>query len=271
MLVDSHAHLNFKDFNDDWQQVIANCQKEEIWVVNVGAQLATSKKAVAIASEYPKGVYAAIGLHPIHVAGGSFQPEEFAIEDYRALINSSKKVVAIGETGIDFYHSAKNFTKQKEIFLKHLDLAQEFGLPVVLHARNSKDGENNAYEEILKILNERLAIGNKRFAIKGVIHCFGGTVKQAQAFIELGFFIGFTGIITFAKTGELEKVVKSLALERILIETDSPYLAPTPYRGKRNLPQYVEYVARKIAEIRGIDYNEVKDQTVKNTKELFNL
>lgn len=264
MLVDSHAHLNFQDFASDWQAVIADCQQNDIWIINVGSQFQTSKKAVEIANQYSKGVYVAVGLHPIHVSGSNFQPEEFVIKDYQGLINSSKKVVAIGETGIDFYHSAENFEKQKEIFIKHLALAREFGLPVILHARNSQDGKKNAYKEILKILTQEKIT-------KGAIHCFGGTTEQALAFLKLGFYAGFTGIITFDKTGELERVVKSVPLDRILVETDSPYLAPAPYRGQRNQPQYVKAVAEKIAEIREVDYNKIEQQTTQNAINLFKL
>lgn len=264
MLIDSHAHLNFEDFKDDYNQVISDCQREDVWMINVGSQLATSRKAVEIAEQYETGVYAAVGLHPIHVSGGNFHPEAFNVDEYRALLNNSKKIVAIGETGLDFFHSADNSENQQKAFAKHLNLAKEFDLPIILHSRNSKDKTLDAYEEILKLLKE----GDIK---KGVIHCFGGTLDQALAFIKLGFYVGFTGIITFDKIGQLEEVVKNLPLEKILIETDSPFLAPDPNRGKRNLPLYVKFVAEKIAKIKQILYNEVEDQTTKNAINLFNL
>ncbi|MFA6410407.1 MAG: TatD family hydrolase [Candidatus Buchananbacteria bacterium] len=264
MLFDSHAHLNFEDFQNDWQSVIADCQKNNISVVNVGSQLETSQKAVAIANQFKQGVYAAIGLHPIHTVGSSFHPQEFNLADYQNLISQSKKIVAIGETGIDFYHDSKNFDNQKKVFIQHLNLAKEFGLPVILHARNSKDGKNDAYDEILQILK-------KENTTKGVIHCFGGTTKQALAFLQQGFFVGFTGVITFAKTDNLAEVIRNLPLEAILIETDCPYLAPEPFRGQRNQPQYVRYVAEKIAQIREIEYNKVEKQTFANATNLFNI
>jgi len=266
MLIDSHSHLNFEDFKDDWQEVIANCQKEKVLMINVGSQLATSRRAIEIAEKFESGVYAAIGLHPIHVSGSDFHPEAFNVDNYRDLIRSSKKVVAIGETGLDFFHSDKNIDNQKKAFIKHLKLAQEFSLPVILHARNSKDGQFDAYEEILSEIER-----SRDREIRGVIHCFGGTTKQAKAFLELGFFIGFTGIVTFDKTGQLEEVIKVLPLEAILIETDCPYLAPEPKRGERNRPEYVRLVAEKIAKIRGLSYNEIEKQTVKNAINLFNL
>ena len=175
-----------------------------------------------------------------------------------------KKVVAIGETGLDFFHDSKNFSNQKTIFIQHLDFAKEIGLPVILHARNSRDEKNDVYEEILKILKTENIN-------QGVIHCFGGTVQQALAFLERGFFVGFTGNITFPKTQVLAEVIKALPLEAILIETDCPYLAPQSVRGQRNLPIYVRYVAEKIAEIRGISYNKIVEQTFNNAIKLFKL
>jgi len=266
MLIDSHAHLNFQDFQKDWQKIITDCQKTDVWMINVGSQLETSKKAIAIANQYNQGVYAAVGLHPIHVSGSTFHPEAFNLDDYRDLIRSSKKIVALGETGLDFFHSAENIDNQKKVFKKHLNLAQESGLPVIVHARNSKDGKYDVYQEIIEVIKR---CGDK--AIKGVIHCFGGSLKDAKDFIDLGFYVGFTGIITFPKTKDLEKVVEMMPLQKILVETDCPYLAPVPHRGERNIPQYVEFVARRIAEIKQIDYNKVVKQTAENAIKLFNL
>ncbi len=272
MIIDSHAHLNFEAFEHDWESVIADCQTNEVWMINVGAGLATSRKAAAIAEKYERGVYAAIGLHPIHVSGSDWHPEAFNIDEYRALAKSSKKIVAFGETGIDFFHSDKNLDNQRQVFIKHLNLAKEFALPLIIHCRNSKDQTKDGYNEILAEIREQKSENrNQRTEIKGVIHCFGGNVKQALAFSQLGFYVGFTGIITFDKTGQLAEVIKNLSLDSILIETDSPYLAPEPHRGKRNQPQYVKHVAEKIAELKQIDYNKVVEQTAENTIRLFNL
>ena len=155
MLVDSHAHVNFEDFKSDWQEVIANCLKENVWLNNVGAQYQTSRRAVEIAGQYDQGVYASVGLHPIHVVGSDYHPEDFEVSAYEALIKSSDKVVAIGETGIDFYHDASNFANQKQVLIGQLNLAKSFDLPVILHARNSQDGKKNAYEEIIKVIREQ--------------------------------------------------------------------------------------------------------------------
>ncbi len=264
MLIDSHAHVNFEAFDDDWQAVAEDCLAHDVWFINVGSQYHTSKKGIAIAEKYPHGVYAAVSLHPIHVVGSSFKPELFNPAEYAALIQSSKKVVAVGETGIDFYHDDNTFEKQKEVFIQHLELAKQFNLPVIIHGRDSKDGKLNAYQAILDVLKTQSGI-------RGVIHCFGGSTTEALEFNKLGFYVGFTGIITFDKTGKLAEVVKALPLDGILVETDSPYLAPAPHRGQRNQPQYVKLVAEKIAEIKQMTYHEVERQTVANTKKLFGI
>jgi len=272
MIFDSHAHLNFEEFNGDWQSVIADCQKNDVWMVNVGSQLATSRRAVEIAEKYEQGVYAAVGQHPIHASGSDFHPEEFIAEDYRSLIKSSKKIVAIGEIGLDFFHSDKNLAGQKKIFIDQLNLAKEFELPVIIHGRNSKDGKQDAYEEILSELRKwKAESGNQKSEIRGVIHCFGGTAKQALEFMNLGLYVGFTGVITFDKTGLTKEAIGNLPLDSILIETDCPYLAPVPFRGQRNQPQYVKYVAEKIAEIKQKEYNKVVEQTARNALNLFKI
>jgi len=148
-------------------------------------------------------------------------------------------------------------------------------LPVILHSRNSKDGSKNAYREILEILKPPPGRGkqvqNDKYKVKGVIHCYGGTLEEAKKFLDLGFYVGFTGVITFPKTEGLADIVHQLPLERILIETDCPFLAPQPHRGQRNQPQYVKFVAEKIAEIKGINFDQVAKQTVDNANKLFNI
>ena len=264
MLFDSHCHLNFESFDKTWRDVIDECRAADTQVVIVGAQYATSQKAVDIAMQYDRGVYAAVGLHPIHVLGSDFHPEEFNSDEYEKFITGSNRVVAVGETGIDFYHSDSNFEKQKEVFIKQIELAKKHSLPLIVHSRNSRDNTKNAYAAILEILKQA------EYS-RGVIHCFGGTLEEANAFINHGFYIGFTGTVTFKQSKELQNVAAHLPLDRILIETDSPYLAPEPHRGKENKPPYVRHVAEKIAEIRHIEYTEVTRQTSINAINLFGL
>ncbi len=255
MLFDSHAHLNFKAFNNDYLKIIKNCLDENLWLINVGSKYDTSEKAVAIAKNYEKGVWAAIGLHPTHVGD-----EIFDYKNYLDLAKNSDKVVAIGETGLDFYRTTdpKLRIKQKDLFLNHLKLAQELNKPLILHCRD-------AYDDLLKLLEPWIS----NYKLRGVIHCFSGNVQQAKQFLEMGFFLGFTGVVTYSS--DYDKIIKDLPLEKILIETDCPYLAPIPHRGQRNEPLFVKYTAQKIAEIRGLPLEKVAEQTFKNTLQLFEL
>ena len=268
MLFDSHSHLNFKAFDEDREQVMLRCKEAGMFVVNVGAAFDTSEKAVAIADG--QNFYAALGLHPIHVFD-----EEFALDKFQALIDQHPgKIVAMGETGFDYYHldmslakGAKSITeikaKQKKVFLQHLELAKKNNLAVIVHGRNGQD-EPMAYADICELLK-------KSGQARGVVHCFGGNIEEAKLVVAMGFYIGITGIVTFDKTGVLEQIVREIPLEQILIETDAPYLAPDPYRGKRNEPLYVERVAEKIANILNKDKAEIIEVTANNAKKLFNI
>ncbi len=268
MLFDSHTHLNFQAYSEDLAEVIKRCQDFPMSLVNIGAALDTSVKAIELAKNN-QNFYASLGLHPIHVFD-----EDFAVDKYQALISDNKnKVVAMGETGLDYYHFdeveekyrvsfADYVAKQKEVFVKHIQLAKENNLALVVHGRNDKNNSLNCYQDILSVLKEQQVK-------KAVIHCFGGSLKDAQDFISAGFYLGFTGIITFDKTGVLESIVKIMPADRILIETDAPYLTPQPHRGKRNEPVYTQYVAEKIAEILNLTKEEVIEQTFENAKNLF--
>ncbi len=268
MLFDSHTHLNFKAFSEDRDAVMTSCKEAGMQVVNVGAAFDTSQKAVEIADG--QNFYAALGLHPIHVFD-----EEFDVVAYQQLIDkNSDKIVAMGETGFDYFHLDMAFAKgaksveeikakQKKVFLQHIELAQKNNLAVIVHGRNGQD-EPGAYQDIVSLLKES---GQKR----GVVHCFGGNLEQAKQLVDLGFYIGMTGIVTFDKTGVLEEIIKSIPLTSILIETDAPYLCPVPHRGKRNEPLYVEYVAEKIAQILNKEKKEIIEITASNAKKLFNI
>ena len=272
MLIDTHAHLNFNAFKEDIDTVIKRTLTNDIWVINVGSQYTTSKRAVEIAQKYEKGVYATVGLHPIHLSGGIFKTkidkeeiefetreEEFNYQKYKDLAKN-KKVVAIGEIGFDYYYRPKTKTKlaefkqkQKENFLKQIDLAKELSLPVIFHCRM---GHNDLIEVISQFSD-----------LKGVIHCFTGTWEQAQKYLETGFFLGFNGIIFKLN---LDEIIEKSPLDKILIETDCPYLTPPPMEG-RNEPLYVKYVVEKIAKIKNLRYEEIAKITTENAKKLFKL
>ena len=272
MMIDTHAHLNFNAYKTDLDAVIQRTLDNDIGIINVGSQYETSQKAVAIAEKYPDGVYAAVGLHPIHLTEGIFKVkldeeesafqtknEDFHYEKYKKLAES-EKVVAIGEIGLDYYYRPKTKTKlnqfkerQKEVFLKQLALAEELNLPVIFHCRS-------AHQDLIEILD-----GQK--TAQGVIHCFTGDWQQAEKYLAMGFYLGFNGIIFKLN---LDEVIEKAPLERILIETDCPYLTPPPMTG-RNEPLYVKYVAEKIAEIRKLRYEEISVITTENAKKLFKL
>ena len=273
MLFDTHAHLNFAAYKKDLEEVIKRCFDQNVEVINVGSQYSTSARAVEIAEKHSKGAYAAIGLHPIHLVSSHIrekvdEDEEFEFdsrnelfdaEKYRKLAKS-KKVVAIGETGIDLFHNSHNLEEQKEIFKNQIDLAMELNLPIIVHCRK-------AYPEVLEILKEKKK--KYREKLKGVVHSYMGKRNLAPEFIKLGFFLGFNGIITFAR--DYDRTIKETSLDYILLETDCPYLAPVPHRGERNEPVYVKFIAQKIAELKGINEKEVIKITENNAKKLFEI
>lgn len=258
LIIDTHSHVNFKDYKDDGDEVVVRALKNNVWLINVGAEADTSKRAVEYAERYPEGVFAAVGLHPFHI-----KDQEFSYEKYKEMA-LKEKVVAIGECGLDYYRIKDNDEEtkafQKQIFLKQLVLAEELKKPVIIHCRE-------AHKDLLEILKmENLKLKTK---LRGVAHSFLGNYKQAREYRKLGFKIAFNGIITF--TRDYDKVILDTPLEDILLETDCPYLTPVPHRGQRNEPLYVIEVAKKLAEIKNISLEEVAEQTTANAKEIFHL
>lgn len=269
-MIDTHAHLNFEAFQNDYQQAIQRALENNVRsIINVGSNFLTSQKAIKIAREQ-NGCWTAIGLHPIHV-----EDEEFDFDKYSFLIEENKdKVKAIGETGLDFYHSEESKDKQIEVLKQHIELAQKFNLPLILHCRGNKENPEGAYLELLKILKRSLPPHHSDLSelVVGVMHCFLSNWKIAQEFLNLGLYIGFTGVITFKNADkELLEVVKNTPLDRILTETDCPYLSPDPHRGERNEPSYVLFTVQKIAETKDISFEDVDRITTTNAKKLFNL
>ncbi len=279
MLIDTHSHLNFNAFKNDVFEVIKRTLDNKIWIINVGTNFETSKRAVDITKNYNQGVYAAIGLHPIHLEktkvdkseisfekGCKIQAEEFDYEKYKTLALKNKKVVAIGEIGLDYWNKPKNRErleifkkKQKETFIQQIDLAEELNLPVIIHCRT-------AHDDLLKILNSKFQSSN--FKMQGVVHCFTGNWSQAQKFLDMGFYLGFNGIIFKLN---LNEIIKKIPNERILIETDCPYLAPPPFQNQRNEPLYLSYIVKRIAEVKGLSNEEVEKITTENAVNLFKL
>lgn len=279
-LIDAHNHINFNAYKDDADAVIARACNQGIAMLAVGSQRSTSARAVEYAEKH-EGIWAVVGLHPTHLFEQHFdegevqyqsRSEEFDPESYRKLAASSKKVVGIGECGLDYHHLPEGVAveevkrKQKEAFRAQIDLARELGLPVMIHCRE-------AHADVAEILED---YADKGKPVRGDIHCFTGSWSEAERYLKLGFYISFTGVITFAPraaekaAGEtLKDVVAKVPLEKMLVETDAPYLAPAPFRGKRNEAAYVRYVAEEVARIKGLSFEDVAAQTLKNTRELF--
>ncbi len=279
MIIDTHAHLNFAAYKKDIDQIIDLIVAQDMKVINVGSQHSTSERAVALADKHQEHLFAAIGLHPIHLFEIEFtdmqempfrtRKEEFDMEAYRRLAQH-KNVVAIGEIGLDYFRkptqvSKQEFeSKQKLAFLKQLQLARGLNLPVILHCRGDNRDMARAYRNMLTILKE---FGYYHC----VIHCFAADWDIAKRFLDLGCMISFTGIITFPKTAELEQVVKKAPMDKIMAETDSPYLAPQLVRGQRNEPRFVTHVIGRIAEIKGLAYDEAETALADNAKQFFSL
>ncbi|HEY5587382.1 MAG TPA: TatD family hydrolase [Candidatus Paceibacterota bacterium] len=283
--IDIHAHTNFKAFNEDRDEVISHALESDTWIINIGTQYDTSKKAVEMTNEYGEGVYSTIGLHPIHT-GASYHDEAelgesgkeftsrgeiFDKEKYKELA-SIGKVVGIGECGLDYYHlSSDDIEKQKVSFIGQIELANELGLPLMLHVRNNgTDKTRNAYFDVYELIKKYSKLGD----VKGVSHFFAGSVEDMKRFVEIGVYISFAGPITYKPKPEIcdyISVIKETPINMILADTDSPYVAPVPHRGKRNEPIYVKEIVKKIAEIKGLNEEEVAYQIVLNAKKLFRL
>ncbi len=253
-LFDSHCHPQFPQYDNDREEVIKRTLAAGCGMICVGTDLEDSKKAIELAEKYD-GIWATVGCHP------NESVKELKIADYEELAKHPK-VVAIGETGLDYYRTPEKDKqeKQKEFFQQLLELSRQVSKPIIIHCRN-------AHDDLLAILSSRYLIPN--LGPRGVIHSFTGTSNDAARYLKLGFYIGLNGIITFSDA--YDEFIKVLPLNKLLIETDAPYLAPVPFRGKRNEPLYVAEVAKKIAWLKGMDYDKIASATLENTKELFKI
>lgn len=252
--IDSHAHLDDERFDLDREEIINSLNENGIEaVLNPGADLNTSKAAVRLADKYPF-IYAAVGCHP---------------HDSRLMNNDTmnifgemaknKKVIAIGEIGLDYYYDNSDRETQRLWFREQIRLAKELDLPYIVHDRD-------AHEDVFKIMKEEHYSGTR-----GILHCYSSSVEMAREFVKLGFYISLGGPVTFKKAKTPKLVAKEIPLDKLLIETDSPYLTPEPYRGKRNEPKYVKYVAEEIARIKEVSIDVIAEKTNNNFKKLFNL
>jgi len=253
MLIDSHAHLDMADFDADRDLVIERARSGGVArIVTIGIDLASSMKTIEIAQEY-EYVYAAVGYHPHNAKEADVRD----LEKLRALA-SEAKVVAWGEIGLDFFRLHSPPELQIKAFERQLDMAFELELPVIIHDRD-------AHGDLLRILKSR-----KR-QYQGVMHCFSGNYDLAMALIEMGFYISFPGTVTYKNALDIQGAASRIPLERLMVETDCPYLTPAPFRGKRNEPLYVKHTAEKIAQLRELDFKQLEEATSANTTQLFGL
>lgn len=253
LIIDSHAHLDDPKFDEDRIEIIESLNENRIeLVINPGADRPTSEAAFELAHKYDN-IYAAIGTHP-HSADELTNDD---IERYREMAKSDR-VVAIGEIGLDYYYDNSPRELQKEAFIKQMELAEELKLPVVIHTR---DASGDTYD-ILESFKDR---------VYGVMHCYSGSVEMAKRYLDLGYYISLAGPVTFKNSRVAKEVAAAVPIDKLLIETDSPYLSPEPRRGRRNEPKNTLYVAECIAELRNMDLDDLIEKTNENTKKVFNL
>jgi TatD DNase family protein len=263
MIIDTHAHLNFSEFDHDREKLIKECLQEGYNIINIGTNKESSQKCIEIAENYPKGVFASVGLHPSNISSflkekDFFEKKEESFDyDYYKNLAKSSKVVAIGETGLDYWYKPKSkikrkefFEKQKYVFQEHLRLARELNLPIVIHCRS-------AFDDLFNILTEQ----------KGVVHCFTGNKGEAKRLLSLGYYLGINGIIFKI---DLDEAIKIIPLEKMLLETDCPYLSPPSFE-QRNNPFSISLIIEKVSEIKGISKEEIVKITTQNAKKLFNI
>jgi TatD DNase family protein len=277
--IDTHAHTNFACYDDDRPVLIESTLKADTWLINVGTKQATSEAAVQIANNHEKGVYAIIGLHPVHANATYHDVDELGPEgkpfnsvgelfdrEFYANLAQDPKVVGIGECGLDFFRipdSAEGdayIARQRRAFGAQIELALEVDKPLMIHCRE-------AYPEVIQILLSYQL--EHRTKLRGNFHFFAGTKEHAQKILDMGFTVSFTGVITFAE--QYKELVEYVPLDRMMSETDCPYVTPVPHRGERNEPMYVSEVVKKIAEIKGEDEGKVGEQLVKNAVEWYGL
>lgn len=251
MIIDTHMHIYDDRYNDSRDEIVKKSLELGVGkMIASGVNYDTSLKCLELSKKY-ESVYATVGLYPEEVK--DYQGD---LDWIKELVKNNKKIVGIGEIGLDYYWDDSFKDKQKEYFIKQIRIANELGLPIVVHSRN-------AIQDTFDILKEN--------PTRGVIHCYGGSLEMAREFIKLGYFLGIGGVVTFKNAKEIKRVVKEIDINYLLSETDSPYLTPHPYRGETNIPGYTKYVIEEIAKIKEMDVNEVEKILENNAKRLFNI
>lgn len=253
MLFDSHAHLDDEKFDEDREEVIArSLQNGVTGIINAGSCMASSARSVALAAQYDS-IYAAVGIHP-HDAKSAQEADYAQLAAWAQL----EKVVAIGEIGLDYYYDFSPRDLQRTVFIRQIDVARQMDMPFIIHDRD-------AHGDILDVLKKEAK------GLTGVLHCFSGSLEMAKEVIKLGFYISIAGPVTFKNAAKFPEIIKNVPLERLLVETDCPYLTPHPHRGKRNEPAYVKIVAEQVAHLREMDLADLAKATTENAKKLFKI
>ena len=259
-MIDTHAHIHDPKFDADRAAVVDRARTAEIaTIITVGCDVADSLRALECAREYR--LYSSVGIHP-HEAKLADQ----AAFDRMEQLAKRPKVIAWGEIGLDYYYDHSPRELQQQVFLKQMELARAVKLPIVIHCRPS-DNSENAWDDCLRLISEQWVPSG----LGGVMHCFTGNADQAKRSLDMGFMISFAGNVTFPKAQQIRDAARMVPMDRMLIETDSPFLAPIPYRGKRNEPMFVKEVARQIGELRGFSAEEIGVQTTHNFQRFFSL
>lgn len=254
MLFDSHAHIDDNRFDSDRLETIERARENGVTgIINIGADMASSARSVALAQAH-EGIYAAVGIHP-HDAKAAVNADYDRMAEW---VEQEKKVVAIGEIGLDYYYDLSPREVQQEVFIRHIDLARQLRKPIIIHDRD-------AHGDVMNIIKKEAK------GIIGVFHCYSGSLEMAKEVLKLGFYVSFAGPVTFAKSTKLKEIAAAVPLERLLVETDSPYLTPHPHRGRRNEPAHVRLVAEEVARLRGLSLEAVAEATTQNVKQLFHI
>lgn len=254
MLFDSHAHLDDNRFDADRDEAIQRAEQNGVTgIINIGADMASSARSVELAARH-SGIYAAVGIHP-HDAKDATDGDYEKIAQWAA---REPKVVAIGEIGLDYYYDWSPRDVQQTVFIRQIDVARQVGKPIIIHDRD-------AHGDLLAIVKKEAQ------GMTGVFHCFSGSLEMAQEVIKLGFYVSIAGPVTFEKSAKLKEIASAVPLDRLLVETDSPYLTPNPYRGRRNEPAHVRFVAEEIACLRNLPLEVVAKATTANVRRLFGI